>query len=232
MVLVGRRKERLDNIKTMLKEDFPAVRVHTVAMSVSDVEKVAALPSELPADLREVDILVNNAGLALGVSSVETNSISDAMAMLDTNVLGVVAFCRAFMPSMVERGAGHVINVGSCAGHVPYPTGTVYNASKFAVHGFSAAARADMAHTPVRITEISPGIVGNTEFSNVRMKNDDKASKVYSSVVPLYPEDVADNIVYAATRPPHVQVADILMYATNQSGPRDICRVGPSLGKK
>jgi 3-hydroxy acid dehydrogenase / malonic semialdehyde reductase len=108
----------------------------------------------------------------------------------------------------------------------------VYNASKYAVHGFTSAARHDLGATPVRVTHISPGLVGNTEFSNVRLKDDGRAQSVYADLVALAPEDVADNVIYAATRPPHVQIADIIMYSTNQSGPRDTYRVGPSLGAK
>jgi 3-hydroxy acid dehydrogenase / malonic semialdehyde reductase len=232
LVLVGRREERLSAIKKMLAEDFPAVRVHTVAMSVADTAAVARLPAELPMDVREVDVLVNNAGLALGVTGVADNSVADAATVLETNVLGTVAFCSAFLPGMVKRNRGHVINVGSVAGHHAYASGSVYNASKYAVHGFTSAARHDLGATPVRVTHISPGLVGNTEFSNVRLKDDGRAQSVYADLVALAPEDVADNVIYAATRPPHVQIADIIMYSTNQSGPRDTYRVGPSLGAK
>jgi len=230
LVLVGRRDERLLAIKKMLAEDFPAIRVHTVAMSVADTAAVARLPEALPFELREVDVLVNNAGLALGVTSVKDNSVADAATVLETNVLGTIAFCSAFLPGMIARNQGHIINVGSVAGHHAYASGSVYNASKYAIHGFTSAARHDLGPTPVRVTHISPGLVGNTEFSNVRLKDDGKAQNVYVDLAALLPEDVADNIIYAATRPPHVQVADIIMYATNQSGPRDVYRVGTSLG--
>ena len=141
---------------------------HAKALSVSDRERVARLPETLPPPFDEVDILLNNAGLALGVSSVEDNSIEDAATMMETNVMGVISFCSAFIPGMKARGFGHVINMGSVAGHVPYSAGSVYNASKFAVHGFTSASRHDLVATPIRVTHISPGMVGNTEFSNVR----------------------------------------------------------------
>lgn len=114
--------------------------------------------------------------------------------------------------------------------HLAYVKGSIYNASKYAIHGFTSAARFDLMESPVRVTHISPGLVGNTEFSNVRLGSDEAASAVYDNIVPLDPVDVADNVLYALTRPLHVQIADILMYATNQAGPRDVARVGEDLG--
>jgi 3-hydroxy acid dehydrogenase / malonic semialdehyde reductase len=232
LVLVSRRQDRLDDLKKSLVSVYPSLKVHTVAMSVTNTAKVATLPNELPTDFHDVSILVNNAGLALGVSSVDQNDVQAATTVLETNVLGTIAFCSAFLPGMIQRNEGHVINIGSVAGHYSYATGSVYNASKYAVHGFTSAARHDLASTPIRITHISPGLVSNTEFSNVRLKDDQKAAAVYKDIMALKPEDVADNILYAATRPAHVQIADIIMYATNQSGPRDIVRQGESLGAK
>lgn len=233
LVLIGRREDRLLKLKKEINQCYPEVRIHTVAMSVADTEKVAALPESLPEEFKAVDVLVNNAGLALGVATVDENSVTDAKTVLDTNVLGVIAFCSAFLPGMKKRNFGHIINIGSVAGHYAYANGSVYNASKYGVLGFTEAARHDLASTPIRITHISPGLVGNTEFSNVRFNDDaDKAKKVYADLIALHPDDVADNVVYAATRPAHVQIAEIMMYCTNQSGPRDIARVGPSLGAK
>lgn len=115
LVLVGRREDRLASLKKNLIKEFPALKVHTVAMSVADTDAVAALPKKLPADFRDVEVLVNNAGLALGVTAVDANSIEDAKTVMDTNVVGVIAMCRAFVPGMKERGAGHIINMGSVA---------------------------------------------------------------------------------------------------------------------
>eukprot|EP00598_Pedospumella_elongata_P000814 CAMPEP_0184973158 /NCGR_PEP_ID=MMETSP1098-20130426/5045_1 /TAXON_ID=89044 /ORGANISM="Spumella elongata, Strain CCAP 955/1" /LENGTH=284 /DNA_ID=CAMNT_0027495591 /DNA_START=90 /DNA_END=944 /DNA_ORIENTATION=+ len=232
LVLVGRRDERLQSLKKDIMSSFPEVDVHTVAMSVTDKEKVANLPSSLPQKFRDVDILVNNAGLALGVTSADQNDVDAAMTVLDTNVLGTIALSAAFLPGMKKRGSGHLMNMGSVAGHYSYSAGSTYCASKYAVRGFTEAARHDLVGTPIRVTHISPGMVGETEFSNVRLGADDKAKAVYENIVPLHPNDVADNVLYAATRPAHVQIADIIMYATNQSGPKDIVRAGPSLGKK
>lgn len=176
LILVGRRKEKLDELKTSLLSEDPSLKVLTVAMSVTDYDAVAALPASLPKDFANVSILVNNAGLALGVTPVDKNSIADAKQVMDTNVLGVVAFCSAFTPGMLQRGEGHIVNMGSVAGHYAYATGTVYNASKYALRGFTEAARHDLAGSPIRVTHISPGLVGGTEFSNVRLGDDSKAA--------------------------------------------------------
>jgi serine 3-dehydrogenase len=134
---------------------------------------------------------------------------------------------------MKKRGEGQVINMGSVAGHYAYSSGSVYNASKYAVRGFTEAARHDLAGTPIRMTHISPGLVGETEFSDVRFggTNTEGKRKMYDKIVALHPDDVADCVVFSAQAPPHVQIGEMMVYATNQSGPRDIARVGPSLGK-
>lgn len=230
LVLVGRRGDRLEELKKEINHVYPQVRILTVPLSVTDYDAVAALPKQLPMEFAEVDILVNNAGLALGVTSVESNDINDAKQVMDTNVLGTIAMCSAFLPGMKARGRGHLINMGSCAGHFSYATGSVYCASKFALQAFTSSARHDLAGTPIRVTHIAPGMVGNTEFSNVRLKDDNKAALVYQNMAVMDPDDIADNVLYAVTRPAHVQIADILVYCTNQSGPRDIVRAGPNMG--
>jgi 3-hydroxy acid dehydrogenase / malonic semialdehyde reductase len=230
LILVGRRGDRLEALKSELLLEFPQLKVHCEAMSVTDLPAVAALPYKLPVDFQSVEVLVNNAGLALGVNPVYENSVDDAVTVMETNVTGLIAMTTAFVTGMKARGAGHIINMGSIAGHTPYQNGTIYNASKFAVNGFTNASRFDLMHTPLRVTHISPGLVGNTEFSNVRLGNDTAAAAVYADVVALSPEDVADNVYYAATRPPHVQISEITMYATNQGGPRDVVRAGPDFG--
>lgn len=232
LILIARREERLVSLERELKAAYPSLLVHHVVLSVNDYDMIAKLPSSLPETFAKVDILVNNAGLALRVDSVEENNISDAATVINTNVLGVIVFCSAFLPGMKERGQGHIINMGSCAGHYAYAKGSVYNASKYALRGYTEAARHDLAGTPIRVTHLSPGLVGNTEFSNVRLSDDLRAAAaVYQDIEALQPEDVADNVLYAATRPLHVQIAEIIMYANNQSGPRDIVRAGPSMGR-
>ena len=230
LVLLGRREGHLKSLKDELQGEFPDLQVHLEVMSVTDFDAVAALPEALPVDFKNVEILVNNAGLALGVKPVYENTMDDALKVLRTNVEGVVAFCTAFIPGMKARGAGHIINMGSIAGHTPYQNGTIYNASKFAVCGFTNASRFDLMHTPLRVTHISPGLVGGTEFSKVRLGSQEAADAVYSDIVALCPEDVADNVHYVATRPPNVQISEVTMYATNQGGPRDIVKAGLDYG--
>ena len=157
--------------------------------------------------------------------------MNDAVTVINTNVTGLIAFVTTFVKGMICRGKGHIIDMGSIAGHIPYQNGAIYNASKFAINGFTNACRFDLMHTPIRVTHISPGLVGNTEFSNVRLGSDEKAKEVYKNIVALTPEDVADNVYYAASRPSHVQISEITMYPTNQGGPKDIVKAGINLGK-
>tara|TARA_X000000950_G_C13779564_1_gene604510 strand:- start:217 stop:1029 length:813 start_codon:yes stop_codon:yes gene_type:complete len=231
LILIGRRLEKLSTLKSNLIKEYPDIKIHYEAMSVTDLSLVEKLPDKLPKLFKDVNILINNAGLALGVEPVYKNNIKDAVTVIDTNVTGLIAFVTTFVPGMISRGEGHIINMGSIAGHTPYQNGSIYNASKFAVNGFTNASRFDLMHTPIRVTHISPGLVGNTEFSNVRLGSDEKANEVYRNIVALTPEDVADNVYYAASRPPHVQISEITMYATNQGGPKDIVKAGISLGK-
>ena len=236
LILVGRRGKNLEQIKTDIQKEYPKLKVHVAVMDVSDTAACMALPSNLPAEFREVDVLVNNAGCALGVETAATNDLAQGEQMMQTNVMGVIAMCRAFLPGMKERGRGHIINMGSIAGSMPYGNGSMYCASKHAVSGFTQCAQHDLMDSPVRMTLLSPGLVGNTEFSNVRFTGHNeaknKAAAVYANIVALHPDDVASDIVYVATRPPHVQIADMKVFCTNQSGPKDLARVGPSLGAK
>lgn len=230
LILLGRRGDRLQALQKEIHALHPDVRIHTVPMSVTDFSAVTALPGQLPAEFTNVDILLNNAGIALGVTSVEDNVVQDAKQVMDTNVLGTMAMCSAFLPGMKARGSGHLVNMGSCSGHFNYITGSVYCASKYALQAYTTAARHDLAGTAIRVTLISPGMVGNTDFTVLRLKDEQKAAMLYQDIVVMDPDDVADTVMYAVTRPAHVQIADVLVYNTNQSGPRDIVRAGPSLG--
>ncbi len=206
VIALGRRVERLEALKASLPAD-QAARLMTLAVDVCDNERVDQLASSLPANFSQVSVLVNNAGLALGLEPAHKSFLSDWDRMIDTNIKGLVHMTRAFLPGMVERQHGHVINVGSVAANYPYPGGNVYGASKAFVHQFSLNLRADLIGTPVRVTCVEPGMCAGTEFSNVRFKgDDDKASKVYSGVKALSADDVAEAIYWSATLPSHMNI--------------------------
>lgn len=177
--------------------------VRPLTLDVRDREAVRQAITSLP----EVDVLVNNAGLALGLGPATTASLDDWDQMLDTNCKGLVYCTRAVLPGMVERGRGHVINIGSVAASYPYPGGNVYGASKAFVHQFSLNLRSDLHGTGVRVTCVEPGLVGGTEFSEVRFHGDrERAREVYAGVQPLTPDDIADSVYWVASQPPHVNV--------------------------
>jgi len=231
VILVARREERLVELAAEIGAKYADAKVHCVKLDMCDVAKIEALPAELPPEFAEVDILVNNAGLALGKRSAAENVTGDVETMIRTNVTALIVATSVFTKGMLARGRGHVINVGSIAGHEAYAGGSVYCATKHAVTAFTSAARHDLVGTPVRVTCVSPGFA-ETEFSVVRMGGDAaKAAAVYADLVPLSANDIADQIVYAATRPAHVQIADIICWPTNQAGPTNIARVGAGLGK-
>ena len=199
--------------------------VHTVVLDVRDLIAIAALPTTLPPEFRDIDILVNNAGLALGVDAADAVNMDDARTMLDTNILSVVACTRAFAPGMRARNKGHVVNMSSVAAHESYAGGGIYCATKHAVDALTVAARHDFVGTNIRVTAISPGAV-KTEFSVVRFRGDgDKADAVYDGIDPLTGADVADNVLYAVTRPPHVQISEITVLATYQCSAKGLARV-------
>jgi len=206
VVAVGRRAERLDALKSSLPVEQQK-KLCTMVVDVCDSAQVDALASALPAEFSAVTILVNNAGLALGLEPAHKAFLSDWDKMIDTNIKGLVHMSRAFLPGMVERKCGHVINLGSVAANYPYPGGNVYGGTKAFVKQFSLNLRADLIGTPVRITCIEPGMCAGTEFSNVRFKGDDaKAGKVYTGVKALSADDVAETIYWSATLPSHMNI--------------------------
>ncbi|KAF8072685.1 NADP-dependent 3-hydroxy acid dehydrogenase [Scenedesmus sp. PABB004] len=226
VIIAARRRDRLDALAAALRGAYPGAAVHVVQLDMRDLPAVAALPGELPVEFQQVDILVNNAGLALGVSDVHSHDIEDAVTMMETNYLSVVCLTRALVGGMVSRGRGHVVNISSIAGREAYAGGALYCASKHALDAFTTATRHDLVGTPVRVTSVAPG-AAKTEFSVVRFKGDVAAADaVYAGFDPLTAPDIADNVMYALTRPPHVQVADMLVYANNQSSAKGIARLG------
>lgn len=222
----ARRTDRLATLAAELGDAF-----HPVSLDVTDAGAVAALPEQLPEGWRNPDVLVNNAGLALGLAPAHQASLAEWDRMVATNVGGVIHVTRAFLPAMVERDSGHVVNLGSTAGSYPYPGGHVYGASKAFVKQFSLNLRADLVGTGVRVTDIEPGLVGGTEFSTVRFGGDAaRAGRVYEGTTPLTADDVAEAVGWVVGLPRHVNINRVEMMPTCQaSGPLAIKRRDPAM---
>ena len=209
LLLAARRAGKLAEVASLALERGAAA-VHSIDLDVRDRLAVQNAIDTLPPEWAEIDVLVNNAGLSRGLDKLYMGKIEDWEEMIDTNVKGLLYVSRAVVPGMVVRGRGHVVNLGSTAGELTYPNGAVYCASKAAERAINDGLRQDLLGTPVRVTTIDPGMV-ETDFSLVRFHGDEeRAAKVYKGVTPLTPEDVADAILWAVTRPPHVNIARVL----------------------
>ena len=221
VVAAGRRADRL---ATLAKELGPMVL--PFPLDVTDRAATEAVAASLPDGFAAVDVLVNNAGLALGLEGAQAANLDDWETMIDTNIKGLTRMTRGLLPGMIERGRGHIVNLGSVAGQFPYPGGNVYGATKAFVDHFSLNLRADLLGTPVRVTNIEPGLCGGTEFSSVRFKGDDaKAASIYDGTQPLTADDVADAIWWVASRPAHVNINSVQMMPVCQAfGPLAIKR--------
>ncbi|KAK1232229.1 hypothetical protein PQX77_004603 [Marasmius sp. AFHP31] len=189
----------------------------TVQLDVSDKAQVASFWDKVPQDLKDVDVLVNNAGFVLGVEHAGDIKDADIESMFATNVFGLISITQLLVKHFKAKGSGHFINIGSIAGREPYAGGSIYTATKHAVHAFTASMMRELVNTPIRVTEIQPGMV-ETEFSIIRFRGDASAAKkVYEGLEPLTGQDIAEEIVWAASRPAHVQIAEVLVFPTNQA---------------
>ncbi len=216
LILIARREERLKELKENLEKECNA-KVVTGKVDVSNFKECENFFNSLEEDLKAPDILVNNAGLAYGMEKLIEKPIEDIDKMFDVNVKGLIYITNLFVPQMLKRGKGTIVNVGSIAGREVYPGGNVYCATKHAVKALSRALRIELVDTPLRVIEIAPGLV-ETEFSIVRFKGDkEKADNVYKGLTPLYPEDIADLILFTVTRPPHVQINEVIIMPTSQA---------------
>lgn len=223
ILMCARRIDRLEDLSRDLTSRF-GVRTHAFSLDVRDQESVEKKINALPAEWKSISLLVNNAGLSRGLDTIQSGSVADWDEMIDTNVKGLLYVTRAVLPGMIERNAGHIINLGSVAGRWVYPKGNVYNASKFAVRALNEGMKMDLLGTPIRVTTVDPGLV-ETEFSIVRFHGDaDRASAVYKGLTPLSPDDIADAIVWAATRPDHVNISEIVLMPTDQASPTMVHR--------
>jgi 3-hydroxy acid dehydrogenase/malonic semialdehyde reductase len=216
LVLAARRAERLEALAAELAREHGA-RVHRLALDVRDREAVLGALGALPEPWSEVDVLVNNAGMGRGLEPLHEGDAAEWDEMIDTNVKSALYAIRAVVPGMVARGRGHVVNLGSVAGREVYPGGAVYCATKHALAAITKGLRMDLLGTGVRVSTVDPGMV-ETEFSVVRFRGDrERAEHVYRGMTPLTAADVADAVLWAATRPPHVDVAEILLFPTDQA---------------
>ncbi|HEX4375267.1 MAG TPA: SDR family NAD(P)-dependent oxidoreductase [Puia sp.] len=216
IIITGRRKEKLDELKTELEKEF-GVKILSLVFDVQKREEVFSAVENIPADWQKIDVLINNAGLALGRDFFEDADIDDWETMLDTNVKGLLYVSKAVLPFMIKNKKGHIINMGSVAAKVAYEKGNVYCASKAAVETISETMRIDLLRHGIKVTAIHPG-AAETEFSDVRFKgNKELAKKVYEGYEPLHAEDIADTIFYCATLPPHVCINDLVITCTAQA---------------
>lgn len=214
LIICGRRKDRLQKL---VQELSSSAETCSLAFDVRNQTEVATAVASLPASWKKIDVLINNAGNAHGLDPIQTGSVEDWDAMMDINVKGLLYITREVLPGMVERKAGHIVNLGSIAGKEVYPNGNVYSASKFAVDALTRSMRIDLNAHNIKVTAINPGLV-ETEFSLVRFKGDaGRAENVYKGIAPLKGEDIADLILFALTRPSHVVVADLVVFPTAQA---------------
>ncbi|GAB1542347.1 SDR family NAD(P)-dependent oxidoreductase [Scytonema sp. NUACC21] len=215
LILAARRLERLQELVETL--DTTSVEVHLLQLDVRDVTAVESAISSLPPSWYDIDILINNAGLSRGLDKVHEASIQDWEEMIDTNVKGLLYLTRYVVPGMVSRDRGHVVNIGSIAGHQTYPGGNVYCATKAAVKAITEGLKQDLLGTSIRVSSVDPGMV-ETEFSEVRFHGDtERAKKVYQGVTPLTPNDIADVVLFCVTRPAHVNINEVILMPVDQA---------------
>jgi NADP-dependent 3-hydroxy acid dehydrogenase YdfG len=214
LIICGRRQDRLDALASELQK---YTEVLILNFDVRNKVRVFEMIAGLSEAFSKIDILINNAGNAHGMDTIQDGSTDDWDAMIDINVKGLLYVSRAIIPKMIARKSGHIINIGSTAGKEVYPKGNVYCASKFAVDAINQGMRLDLNGKGIKVGAINPGLV-ETEFSEVRFKNDnERAEKVYQGFTPLKPEDIADIIWFAVTRPPHVNIADLTVMCLDQA---------------
>ena len=216
LILNSRSTDKLTALAEELKEKYDA-ECYVMPFDVCNREAAAAALNALPQEWKSIDVLSNNVGLAIGVDKEHEGSLDEWDVMIDTNIKALLSMTRLVVPGMVERGRGHIINIGSIAGDAAYPGGSVYCATKAAVKALSDGLRIDLVDTPLRVTNIKPGLV-ETNFSVVRFRGDkEKADNVYRGIKPLNGDDIAEVAYFAASAPEHMQVAEILVMPTYQA---------------
>jgi serine 3-dehydrogenase len=223
LILCARRIERLIELKKSLVKKYK-IKILVAQLDVGKLHDVKKIISSLPAQWKQIDILLNNAGLARGLNKVHEADITHWEEMIDTNIKGLLYVTRTILPLMIERKHGHVINIGSTAGHEIYPMGNVYCATKFAVKAITQSIRVDVLDKNIKVTSVDPGMV-MTEFAKVRFSGDEnRANKVYEGITPLSPQDVAEAVVFSATRPDNVNINEIILTPICQASSAQIFR--------
>lgn len=223
IIITGRRKERLTVLADEIRKK--GSEVLELCFDIRDPQEVKAVIEGLSEKWKNISVLVNNAGLAVGASPIQEGVLDDWERMIDTNVKGLLYITREVAPLMIRNNSGHIVNIASIAGKEVYPGGNVYCATKHAVDALSRAMRTDMLKHNIKVTNIAPGMA-ETEFSLVRYKGDaEAAQRVYNGMTPLTNDDIAETIVFAITRPPHVCLNDIVIMPTAQANSRDVNRL-------
>lgn len=215
VIITGRRVKNLKELKAEIESEY-GVKAHVLSFDISRRQECEKIARENAALFSNVDLLVNNAGLARGSDLLQEANLDDFEVMIDTNIKGLLYITRAIVPYMIKNKRGHIVNLGSVAGRWVYPRGNVYNATKFAVRALSEAMRMDLLGTPIRVTNIAPGMV-ETEFSLVRLQDTRKAKAVYAGMTPLKASDIAEAIVWSVQRPAHVNIQEMVIYPTDQA---------------
>jgi NADP-dependent 3-hydroxy acid dehydrogenase YdfG len=221
LILTARRYSRISDLAEHLSKTC-GIKAKAIQMDVMNLTEVQYVVASLMDDWRNIDILINNAGLSRGLDKIYEGEYKHWNEMIDTNIKGLLYVTREILPGMVERNSGHIINLGSTAGREVYPNGNIYCATKFAVGALTKAIKIDTLGKNIRVTSVDPGMV-ETEFSEVRFSGDkEKAKKVYENIVPLTAQDVAETILFCATRPPHVNIGEVLITPTAQASASQI----------
>ncbi len=224
LIITARRLDRLTELAENLRTHH-AIDVLPLALDIQDNIMINQVVDSLPASWKTIDILVNNAGLAHDTKPLQEGSPTDWDTVIDTNFKGLLYVTRAILPSMIARGAGHIINIGSTAGRAYYAGGNVYCATKHAVKAITHCLRIDLAGTPIRVSEVDPGIT-RSEFNEVRWQDKARADAFYEGFTPLAPEDIARSVVFCAIQPAHVNIAEIMLFPTDQNAPSMVTRKG------
>jgi serine 3-dehydrogenase len=223
LILTARRIERLKSLGKKLEKDY-GIRVKCIQIDVRNYDQVEKAINSLDAGWKKIDVLVNNAGLSRGLDKIHEGKKEDWDEMIDTNIKGLAYVTRHVLPLMVKRKKGHVINIGSTAGHDVYPSGNIYAATKFAVKALSQSTRYDVLDKGIKVTCVDPGMV-ETEFSIVRFRGDkERANKVYKGIKPLIPKDIAETVLFCATRPGNVNINQVILTPLYQASSTQVIR--------